>query len=219
MPKGTEQLETPETVPPTEEVDTTATPAGPKQEATLTQEQVDTIAGRARIEAREAARTALLAELGIEDINTAKAELARLAEIDNANRSEAERLQVQLDAADAAKQAAETAAAEARSALRQAHIDRQLDGVLTAAKAQHTDDLVLILRNKHGDDLAACFDDAGLAVGEKLTGFITGIKPKYPHFFGSVGGGSPSNSGGIIPGDVSEAKVAAMARIRELNRA
>jgi len=198
-------------------VDTTATPAG-NTGVSFTQAQVDAMIGKARMEARSVASNSILEELGIDNLDGLKGALGELDKLKKASMSESEQLQAELEKAEADKQAALEAANAAKVELINTKKSTQLRNVLTEEKADHAQDLMLILEAKHGTELAACFDENGVENDGMLSAFLKKHKPNYPHYFGTTGGGSPSNSGGVPPGDTAEANEAARARIRKINR-
>jgi len=173
---------------------------------TLTQDEVNALMGKTRTEARDRARKELLGEVGVENVKDIQGALNRLKKLDEESMSEAERLQTQLDAANAERDAAVIAAKAAKDEAIKTLKVSALKNALGEAKAGDIRDLTLLLERDYSEDIETCFDEEGQPIDDKLEAFVKGLKPKYPKYFGSVGAGSQSNAGGIIPGDMTEAK-------------
>lgn len=97
--------------------DTSGTPGAgdpsPNGQDGLTQEQVNELVGKARQEGRTTGQSNLLKEFGFEDMDAAKEYLSQAREKEDAEKSEMERLQSQIEKANARAEDAENATKEA----------------------------------------------------------------------------------------------------------
>lgn len=134
----------PEAVPPE--------PPPAAQEGTFTQDQVDKLMGRVRNEGR----TAVLAELGADSIDTLKERLEAQAAREEAEKSETERAR---DEAQAARADAEQARAQAAAAQLAVRVDRALiDAGASPATLGHLAKLVDVAPEVDDDTLIQTID-------------------------------------------------------------
>lgn len=149
---------------------------------TFTQSDVDKIVGRRAKAAETAARNALLAELGVDDLGGLKATLEAKRQADEANMTEAEKLR-----ADAAKAKAEAEAEKAAATAEriQSRLSRaMLSGDAPIQPTRLEDALELAqrpLREAEGDE-----DD-------RITAAVDRVRERFPEWFASAQGEGDEN--------------------------
>ena len=167
-------------------------------EPTFTQTDIDRIAAKTRSEARSAAISSLLGELGLENLDGLKSLVTKSKERDEAEMSEVEKLNARLEKLEKEKQDA-IAAHEATQ--QQMIANQQKQAFIKAANAsggQNVDDLFILIQAKYGDDFKAVFDN-GTPDDKKMESFIKQIQSGFSSYFGTSSAGSPSNAGGVAP--------------------
>lgn len=160
-------------------------------------------------QARRAAITDLLKTLGVETPDAAKTLIEGARKSEEEKLTELQKAQKQLEAAQ--KKAADAEAEKAK--VEEERQNERIDAAITAAAkgATNPEDVVLHIRTRHADALAATVKD-GKADATALGKLIETVKKERPIWFGTGSNpGSPSNNGGraVQPGD--KERVAAQA--------
>jgi len=132
----------------------------------------------------------LLQSLGLSKVDELKTVIDAHKEAENAKKTDAERLQSQINDLEAKRVAAEEKANAAEAALR----ETKLEGALrdAAKNAHHPDDVILWARGKNR--LTELLDDKGEINQDAMNTLIEDCQKERPAWFASVNPGSPSNS-------------------------
>lgn len=177
-------------------------------EGTLTQAEVNKLVGKTRTEAsaraKQEATAAILQQLGVEKLEDAESILKAAREKADAEKSELERLTSTLDKEKAAREQMEQAFASYKAEVEQrerlARRDHAVKAALSAATTK-ADKVLALLQVQHADALAAVLDDEGAVNDKRVTELVEAARKAYPEDFGARGVGSPSTSGGRVPGN------------------
>jgi len=159
----------------------------PPSTAGISQEEVDRIAGQARTEGRSAAEKALLEQLGVSDLDAAKEALRVAKEVEDAKKSETERLQEQIKTLEEEKDRIASGALEALT-------NSKIELALKDAGIK-TERLAAALRLA---DKSLIKSDGGEIEG--VSEVVSGIKNESPEWFGAsltapdASGGSSSST-------------------------
>lgn len=185
-----------------------------KTEPALTQKEVDAIMGRTRKEASEAARKALLKELGIENVDdpkaveTAKTKLTAAQQAEEAQKSELQKLQ-EANAKVLADLEAEKQLRLAAESKRIADkVDGRIESLATKSGALDATDVSRWLRENQKDAVGALVGDNEQIDDKKAAELIETARKAKPHWFaGAKGAGTGSHQTGTTPGmDDKEAR-------------
>lgn len=154
---------------------------------------------KARLE-REAAkaRAKFLEELGVEDMDSAKARLQAQKDAEDAQKSELERLQDQLQASTQRQAELE----QQLQAEKQTRInDKRNSAIRDAARSAGAVDAEDVMLNvmKDVDALAKLVNEDGSVNAEAVTSAVTQVKTDKPHLFSKQVPGTPSNRHGQAP--------------------
>jgi len=150
----------------------------------------------------------LLKELGVTSAEDIKKSLKRIADIEAANQTEAEKLTGLLEAERKAREAAEQRTQQLEDQQRQTAIEGAIRTAATAARAEAPDDVIMRARDAHGKDVEALFKD-GKVDEAGVKALIDTIKVERPKWFIGTGPGSPSNNNGHAPEPDADAKAQA----------
>lgn len=189
-PPDTPNASTPETSPGKTEGDS---------EATFTQADIDRIAARTRQETRDAERKKVLEDIGASSFDDLKALVTEYRKRKEDEMSELEKAQAEIEKARKKAEDAEKRVAEMQQERLAA---RRRDAFLKAVRAsggRDVEDLHILVEAKHRDDYLAVFDDEAKPDDGKMKSFIKQVQSDHPAYFGSAGGGSPSNADGQTP--------------------
>lgn len=188
-------------------ITTPATPAAPvkpavtSEPAPLTEEQQKAfdkvISSRAK-EAAEKARRDLLKELGVTDADDPKAlegvkgklTAAQLAE--DANKSEAQKLQDKIAALEKERDLATQQAAIAQAKAQAERVNARLETLAKDARVQTPSDVVDYLEKHHASELKEVVDADGKIDEKKIIELIETVKKARAHWFSPGTPGSPS---------------------------
>lgn len=166
-------------------------------EATFTQAELDRIVGERAKRASEAAISKLLQSLGVENVEQAQSTFEDAKKRREAEMSELEKAQAQIEAAQ--KQAKE--ALEAKQSLEQTIIANGRKQAFLKAVADgggsNADDLFILVNAKRANDFTAVFDEDTSPNEAKMKQFIKQVQNDFPTYFGTSGAGSPSNNNGV----------------------
>jgi hypothetical protein len=196
-----------------------ATPQGNEggsPEPTFTQVEMDKTMGKVRAEAREATTKKLLEDLGIEDLDTARALLAETKKRKEAEMSELEKAQTAIDAANKKALEAEQKVQEMQASIL---ANGRKQAFLKAANdsgGQNLDDLFILVQASMNSDFESVFGDDALPDEGKMKKFIADVQKAKPAYFKSSGAGSPSTSNGIAPRSTDNTEQAAEEWLRKL---
>jgi hypothetical protein len=172
----------------------------------FTQDDVNRLVGKTRKEAREAAKSALLEELGIDDLSSLRTTLQEAKERKEAELTDAQRLEKQLEAereraktleADMQRLKDQQVASKREAAFKQA---------VTNAGGQDVNRLFILVNAEKGEDFTALFADDGTIDDKSMDAFIKQVQADYSNYFATAGAGSPSNAGGIAPSSQTNQK-------------
>ena len=169
-------------------------------EQTFTQADIDRIIADRLKRDRDAQEKKMLEGLGVQSASELQEMLEAKRKADEAQLSELEKVQKQLDKereqrTEIEKQLADTQAkqlADGRKAI--------FSEAATASGGADVNQLFLLVSHELGDQFQSLFDEGSTQADEKqLKAFIKDVQGKFPRYFGVAGGGSPSNAGGVSP--------------------
>jgi outer membrane murein-binding lipoprotein Lpp len=164
--------------------------------------------------AQRIAREKVLKDLGFEDLDKAKAALAKAREVEEGQLTEAQKLQAQVEKLSNDLKTATDRAAQAETE----RLKDRLDGVIASeardAKAQHPDDVIDWIRTKSGEDLSKLVGEDGKVDAAAIKALVEKAKTARPTWFNTGGPGSPSNKGGKVPEPNADAKKQAAQDLR-----
>lgn len=184
----TERLVTTETAPETSGQDSTRT---------FTQADLDRVAGERARRAAESAATKLLAQLGVEDVNTAAELLREYRQRQEADMTEAQKAKAEIDKvrkeADALKAALEAERAERLADRR----DAALRAALTDADKPAA--VLTLLKGTFAAEVDAVMTADGTLDDKAVAALAQKAAKEWPGLFRSNAPGSPSNSDGRMP--------------------
>lgn len=167
-------------------------------EKLFTQADIDRIVGERASRAKSSAVNDLLSSIGLDSIDALKTLVSSAKEREEADLTEAQKIQRQLEQERQAKaqleaQIAEIKAQQTANARRNAIVN-----AVQKAGATNADDLFILVNAKKGQKIESLFKD-GEASDDELTAFIKEVQSDFPTYFGIAGAGSPSNAGGVPP--------------------
>lgn len=178
---------------------TGAQDAGGSTETTFTQADVDRIVGERARRARESGLSDFLKDLGFEKADDLKALVQDARTRAEAEKSELEKAQGEIDKwkaeAEAYKSAMEQALQTARAEKRNAAI---LSALNNSTKPQSVLNLLLL---EHTADVEAVQADDGTLDAQKIAALVKKAEAAYGEFFKPAAPGSGSHSGGRLPDD------------------
>lgn len=192
----------------TETESTTATtpvqkPAKP--EPKFSQQDMDAIQANTRKEAEDRTRKAILKDLGIENVDdpdavkTVKGKLTAAQQAEDEKKTELERVQERVAAAEQRATDAEAKALQLEAARIAERVDSKLEALARDAKVTTPEDVTLYLRTNHKDAVEALAGEDG-KIDDKAAGkLLEEVKKARPHWFAVMGKGSPSNRDGRPP--------------------
>lgn len=187
------------------------------QEALFTQSHVDTIATRARKEAREIERKKVLEDLGIENFDSLKSLLKEHQDRKQAEMSELEKAQAQIDAANRKAQDAEKRIQEMETRILNDARRNVFETAVTTNGGTNAKRLYMLVQAEKPTEFTALFGDDATPDDSKLKAFIKQVQADFPEYFGTQGAGSPSASGGIAPTSLQRATEDAKKEIEKLH--
>ncbi len=165
--------------------------------ATFTQADMDRVAGERAKRAEEAALKKLFGDLEVENADSLKALLQAQRERDDAEKSDLEKAQTALEAA---QQATTDAVKRADDAEQQRLTDRRDSAIkLALTNAEHPQDVLQWIQSNKADDMAALMADDGTVDDDAVKKLVTAVEKERPNFFKAASPGSPSHSGGKPP--------------------
>lgn len=164
--------------------------------ATFTQDDINRITAERAARAREAGIKELLAGLGFENPDDLKALVTAAKERSDKEKTELEKAQAALKAAQDKAAAVEQRLAEAEAARIADKVNGRIAAMASAAKAQYPEDVVKFLRSDHAEALTAAVGEGGAVDEKALNKLIEDVRKARPSWFGSTAPGSPSNAGG-----------------------
>lgn len=189
MPDETTTTETTETTP-----ENSGQQAGGQS---FTQADVDRIIGERLKRAESAAMQKLLEKLGAKDEDELTGIVKAQRERDESEKTELQKLQDKLTAAEQKVKEAEERAAQAEQ---QRRVDNRNAAIIAALKdAEHPADVLLWLEANAKDELDAVMSDDGTLDEKKIAALVTKARKERPNFFRSGGPGSPSDKDGRVP--------------------
>lgn len=182
----------------------------------FTQEDVNRIAAERAKRAQATAEANFLAALGGENLESVKAALEKARKLEEAQLTETERLQKELEAVKAERQKAEQMLVDMRTEVRDRARANAVSNALRNAGAQDTDNLMILVAAKHADAMNSVFDgdESAEPNASSLASFVKQIQSGLPSYFASAGAGSPSNAGGTPPTPLTEARKLALEEIQ-----
>lgn len=189
MPDETTTTETTETTP----ENSGQQPGG----QSFTQADVDRIIGERLKRAESAAMQKLLEKLGAKDEDELTGIVKAQRERDESEKTELQKLQDKLTAAEQKVKEAEERAAQAEQ---QRRVDNRNAAIIAALKdAEHPADVLLWLEANAKDELDAVMSDDGTLDEKKIAALVAKARKERPNFFRSGGPGSPSDKDGRVP--------------------
>lgn len=183
--------------------------SGSSNGATLTQDEVNKLVGKARTEGKATAVNDLLKTLGVASSDDLKALIEDARKRAQADMTEAQKLQAERDRIAKEKDDLSAQLQAERDGRRNDKIASALISAASKLKANDTDDVLRYARDKHSDALSTLMDDNGAIDDKKVSALLDKIKGEKAHYFvpAITGAGSPSNSGGrILSGDAEAQK-------------
>lgn len=164
---------------------------------TLTQEKVNELVGKARLEGKGSALIEWAKELGFEKPEDIKTLIDAKKAADEAAMSEKDKLEKAL--ADARKEAEDAKAARAELE-KQRLLDKRDSRIKDVLKDSRNPNHVLVLMSAERPDVVnAVMKDDGTFDEKALSTLVTTAKQEYKYLFGGAGPGIPSNAGGRNP--------------------
>lgn len=170
---------------------------GKKADTSVPQETVNRLVGEARQSGRDTATNTILENLGVDSMDSLKELVTSYKAQQEANMTELEKLQKQVDVQAAALQTKEERIqdlqADKLNTLRDAKLSQHLrdahneQSVLTLIKAQHTDDVNALVNDE------GTFDD------QKAKALVDAFRSANAYLFKSTAPSVPSNNDGRAP--------------------
>lgn len=195
----TEQLNetSPETTPakPTE-----TQPEQTGDSKTFTQDELERIISERLKRDRESQQKQIYEGLGVTSLNELKDMLSDYNKRKQADMTELEKAQAEIQKANDAAAKARQEADDIRNQMinngrRAIFID-----AIRSNGGSDTDDLYILVQASLSDEFNKVFDDGQTTADEtKLKSFIKTVQSKHPKYFGNAGAGSPSNQNGVAP--------------------
>ena len=189
---------TPDTTPPAKTTETQ--PAQTGDDKRFTQADLDRViqdrVGRADTKAEER----ILELMGLDSLDALKTVVEAKLKSDQDQLTELEKVQAEVDTANQAR-------LEALNQLETVKAQQLTDGrkiafndAVRKGGANNVQDLFLLMTSQMGDSFGLVFaDESTMPDDSKMTTFIKEVQQKFPLYFGTSGGGSPSNSDGLSP--------------------
>lgn len=170
---------------------------GQSTDTTFTQADLDRLVGSARKQARESVRNDLLKELGFESADDLKAMVTSAREKADAEKSDLEKAQAEIERWKKQAEEAQTARQEAEQERME---ERRQSAILNALKeAKKPSDVLILVNARFTEDVAGVMSDDGALDEKALKSLVEKVKKEWPDQFGSSSPGSPSNAGGKVP--------------------
>lgn len=177
-----------------------------KTEPTFTQADIDRLMTKTRHEARDSVQKKLLEDLGLDSFDTLKSIISDAQKRKEAEMSETQKLQAQIEAMQKKVAEAEQRAkdeAEKRLGEQRRNI---FEAAIASSGGNNPKRVYTLLQLEKPNDFLAVFGDDATADEGKLKALIKQVQADYPEYFGSKGAGSPSNANGDAPKAGEEAK-------------
>lgn len=194
------QEETPDT-----DTDTSQDKPEGTTEAAFTQADVDRIVGDRAKRAKEAGKSELLQELGVEDPDALKSLIADYKKRKEAEMSEAEKALAEVEKERKKREDAEEQLASLQSTIKAQAREGAFKDALRKAGAEHEDDLHILVQAKMQETYMSAFDEDGKPLEKQLDALIKQVQADYGTYFKTAGAGNPSKAGGIAPTSQAEA--------------
>jgi hypothetical protein len=191
-----------------------ATPQGNNggNEAAFSQADVDRITTRARHEAREIVQKKLLEDLGLESIDSLKSIITDAQKRKESEMSEAQKLQLQIEALTKKAQEAEQRALATETRYLNEQRRNVFESALTASGSSNAKRVYTLLQLDKPTEFLSVFGDDATPDDGKLKALVKQVQADYPEYFGNPGAGSPSNSNGVAPNSMNNDEVAKQIR-------
>lgn len=170
-----------------------------QQQATFTQEQLNQIVGDRVKRAEDSSIKKLLEGLGVDSAET----LTKLVQAERqrieGEKSELQKLQERLAAAEKDAADAKTRADKAEQERLIERRDQEIRSALGEARAKKPASVLTLMATDQPEMVKAVMKADGTVDKEALTKLTEAAKKAYPEFFTGSGPGTPSNSGGRVP--------------------
>lgn len=189
-------------------------------EKTFTQEQLEEVLKERIKRAEDTAAKRILEALGVSDVDTAKNALKAHSEAEEAKKSEVEKLQSKITAAEQRAVDAEAKLSALIAERKTEKRNQSLNEALTEAKASNAKRLLTLMTTEQVSMMADLFDENDAPVKGKVDALLEMAKKTYPEYFTvqTAPPGSPSNRKGSVPEPDKGAKDTASAVYRRMMR-
>ena len=164
----------------------------------FTQQDIDRILAERLKRAEESMMKKIIADLGVDSLDSVKSVITAQKEADEARKSD---VQKAADRAAALEKQLREKEAALNALMTARKVDRRnaaLANALRDAKAQNTDDLLVILNGKYAEELDALTDDDGNVDDKAVKAMIEKARKNHSVFFAAASPGSPSNRDGSV---------------------
>ena len=174
----------------------------PKPEALFTQADVDRFVGDRAKRAKESAVSGLLDTLGLDSVDSLKSVIEDANKRKEAEMSETEKLQTQLDAMKQTIADKDAALLQVQQTRLSEKSDNGLLQLL--GKAHNAPQALLLIKAQKPDDIAGLLSEDGVFDTDKASKLVASYASDNAHLFTSGAPGSLSNHGGRVPGPTNE---------------
>jgi hypothetical protein len=174
----------------------------------ITQADIDRIVSERLKRDRESQQAKLLESLGVTSLDEAKSALADKRKADEAAMSEAQKLQLQIEALTKKAQEAEQRALATETRYLNEQRRNVFESALTASGSSNAKRVYTLLQLDKPTEFLAVFGDDATPDDGKLKALVKQVQADYPEYFGNPGAGSPSNSNGVAPNSMNNEEVA-----------
>ncbi len=175
-------------------------PAQTGDDKRFTQAELDHVLkerlGRADAKAEER----ILELIGLDSIDTLKGVVAAKLKADKDQMTELEKVTALVESANQARETAEKQLQEVQA--QQVADSRKVafNEAIRESGATNASDLFVLMLSKMQDSFNGVFEDGQTTPDDgKMKAFIKEVQNGYPMYFGTAGGGSPSNNNGVSP--------------------
>lgn len=172
---------------------------GAASEPTFTQAEIDKIVGKRAVEAKQAAITELLKELGFEKPDELKSLVSEAKKRKETEMSEADKLRDALAKITTERDNAAQRAQEVEALRIADRVNSKLEALATKARVEHPEDVVKYLREYNADDVKGLVNEDGSVNDTAAAKLLEVVKKARPNWFAVSGLGSPSNNNGRPP--------------------
>ena len=166
---------------------------------TFTQADLERILGERLKRAEESNNKKFLEALGIDSLDTAKKLIAAQQQREESEKTELQKLQEKLAAAESATQEAQAQALAAQQERMKDKRDSAIMAAFRESRSSKPDAVLILMEKSHSSLIEAVADKDGKIDEGAMKTLVETARKTHPELFGGSGPGSPTNRNGQPP--------------------